>query len=143
MATTEFTDRAQPDERRRRTAARVLIGSGVAMGIAPLLPWVHYTGLIQADAQPGVGAVLIGLAFGALLVLAGVRTSRSECSLRLAVAAGIASILTAGTGVLVAIGANANSSEFEKAQPGLGVYVLLGAAVAGMVGTINSRRRSA
>jgi peptidoglycan/LPS O-acetylase OafA/YrhL len=143
MATTELTEHTRNGERRRRTAARLLIGSGVATGIAPLLPWVHYSGLVQTDAQPGGGAALIGLALGALLVLTGVRTVRSECSRGLAVAAGIASILAAAAGVVVAVGASADGGGFEQAEPGIGVYVLIAAGVAGMIGLVRSRRDAA
>jgi|GEM_PF-7081200 hypothetical protein len=154
MATTDFNDAISPDQRSdtteheafddqryRKTTVRLLIGAGAAIGFAPLLPWVHYTGLIQTEAQPGAIAVLIGWAFGALLIVAGVRTSRSTCSVRLAAAAIGASVLSALTAFAVAVGSGAHSSEFEKAQPGLGVYVLLLGAAAGILGTVRSYRR--
>ena len=102
---------------------------------------MRYTGLIQTETQPGGAAVVIGLIFAALLIVTASRTSRSSCSTKLAVSAAAASVLSIATGVYVIVGCGAHSSAFEKAQPGLGVYVLLGGASAGIIGLIRSYRR--
>ena len=128
------------DQRRVRTTARLLIGAGAAMGIAPLLPWVRYAGLIQTEARPGAASSVIGAAFATLLIITGVRTSRSACSTRLAVAAAGASILSALTSVVVAMETSSQSTALEEAQPGLGVFVLLAGGVAGIVGLVRSYR---
>ncbi len=120
---------------------RLLTGAGGAIGAAPLFPWVRYTGLISMATHPKGVAVVIGWLFAALLIYAASRASRSTLSVKLAVCAASACVLSAITGVFVIAGCNAHNTLFERAQPGLGVYLLLAGAAAGIVGLVRNQCR--
>ncbi len=143
--TTDTTTHPQPSGTATSidaTTRRLFVGATAAIAVAPLLPWVHDSGLINADVTPTPGVVMTCFGIAGLLAFAALHVHRGDCRSRVLLAALVASALSVAIAVIVVLVCQQNSNNgFETASAGPGCDLLFAGGAAGFVAHRRLRRQ--